>query len=67
MLEAWVIIIMLGGLEYVLWRVERKRSRREAEADAKLQRSQMAVLDGILTELVIRNQTDEESQSKKRS
>jgi len=66
MLEALLIIVTLGGLEYVLWRKERAQSRREADADTKLQTAQMAVLDGILTELVIRNQSEEESKSEKR-
>ncbi len=65
MLEAVLIILTLGGLEYILWRVERKQSRREAIADAKIQAAQMVVLDGILTELVIKNQSDEEHGGKK--
>jgi hypothetical protein len=51
MIEAIVIILALGGLELVLWKL-----------DQKAQQKQQETLDGILTELVIHNQNAPEKE-----
>ena len=51
MLEAFVIIFALGGLEIILWYLDRRDQRKEIE-----------LLDSIWAELVIRNSAEEESQ-----
>ncbi len=54
MWETIAIIVTLGGLELVLWLLDRRAARRDHE----MQRKQPEVLDGILTELAIQNTDD---------
>jgi hypothetical protein len=49
MLEAFVIIVALGGLEIILWYLDRREQRKEIE-----------LLDSIWVELAIRNSAEEE-------
>jgi len=51
MWETIAIIAILGGLEFVLWLL----NRRAAKLDREMQRKQLEILDGILTELAIQN------------
>lgn len=51
MLEAFVIIVALGGLEIILWYLDRREQRKEIE-----------LLDSIWAELAIRNSAEEEPQ-----
>ena len=51
MWETIAIILTLGGLEFTLWLLD----RRAARADHEMQRKQLEILDGILTELAIQN------------
>ena len=51
MLEAFVIIIALGGLEIILWYLDRRDQRKQIE-----------LLDSIWAELAIRNSTEDEPQ-----
>jgi hypothetical protein len=51
MWETIAIIATLGGLEFVLWLL----NRRAARVDREMQRKQLEILDGILTELAIQN------------
>ncbi len=51
MLEAFVIIVALGGLEIILWYLDRRDQRKEIE-----------LLDSIWAELAIRNSAEEEPQ-----
>jgi hypothetical protein len=51
MLEAFVIIIALGGLEIILWYLDRRDQRKQIE-----------LLDSIWAELAIRNSAEEEPQ-----
>ena len=60
MWETAAIIILLGGLEFILWYKERERQKMVEEADASAQQRQLELLDGILTELAIANSTDNE-------
>ena len=55
MWETIAIIASLGGLELTLWLL----SRRAAKLDREMQRKQLEILDGILTELAIQNSEDE--------
>ena len=57
MWETIAIIATLGGLELVLWLL----SRRAAKLDREMQRKQLEILDGILTELAIQNSEDSPS------
>ena len=54
MWETIAIIASLGGLELTLWLL----SRRAQKADREMQRKQLEILDGILTELAIQNSQD---------
>jgi len=54
MWETIAIIATLGGLEFVLWLL----NRRAAKLDREMQRKQLEILDGILTELAIQNSED---------
>jgi hypothetical protein len=54
MWETIDIIVVLGGLEFALWLLD----RRAAKLDRETQRSQLEILDGILTELAIQNSED---------
>ena len=54
MWETIAIIATLGGLEFILWVL----SRRAARLDREMQRKQLEILDGILTELAIQNSED---------
>lgn len=54
MWETIAIIASLGGLELTLWLL----SRRAAKLDREMQRKQLEILDGILTELAIQNSED---------
>ena len=51
MLEAFVIIVSLGGLEFILWYLDRREQRKQIE-----------LLDSIWAELAIRNSAEEEVQ-----
>jgi hypothetical protein len=51
MWETIAIIVTLGGLEFTLWVLD----RRAAKLDHEMQRKQLEILDGILTELAIQN------------
>ncbi len=54
MWETIAIILSLGGLEFILWFLDRRAARR----DHDLQNRQLEILDGILTELAIQNSED---------
>ncbi len=54
MWETIAIIATLGGLEFILWVL----NRRAAKLDREMQRRQLEILDGILTELAILNSED---------
>lgn len=54
MWETIAIIVTLGGLEFILWLLDRS----EAKRDHEMQRKQLEILDGILTELAIQNSQD---------
>ena len=54
MWETIAIIAALGGLEFILWFL----NRRAARLDREMQRKQLELLDGILTELAIQNSED---------
>ena len=54
MWETIAIIVVLGGLEFALWLLD----RRAARLDRETQRRQLEILDGILTELAIQNSED---------
>jgi hypothetical protein len=54
MWETIAIIVTLGGLEFTLWFLD----RRAARLDHEMQRKQLEILDGILTELAIQNSED---------
>jgi hypothetical protein len=54
MWETVAIIVTLGGLEFTLWLLD----RRAAKKDHEMQRKQLEILDGILTELAIQNSED---------
>ncbi len=54
MWETVAIIVALGGLEFTLWLL----NRRAAKKDHDMQRKQLEILDGILTELAIQNSED---------
>jgi len=54
MWETIAIIVTLGGLELTLWLL----NRRAAKLDREMQRKQLEILDGILTELAIQNSED---------
>ena len=49
MLEAFVIIVALGGLEIVLWYFDRREQKKEID-----------LLESIWAELAIRNSVEEE-------
>ena len=49
MLEAFVIIVALGGLEIVLWYLDRREQQKEID-----------LLESIWAELAIRNSLEEE-------
>ena len=57
MWENLAIIVTLGGLELTLWLLDRCTIRQDHE----MQRRQMEILDGILTELAIQNSEDTNS------
>ena len=61
MWETIAIISTLGGLELVLWLL----NRRAARLDREMQRKQLEILDGILTELAIQNSEDSPSTEEK--
>lgn len=54
MWETIAIILTLGGLEFTLWLLDRRAAKRDHE----MQRKQLEILDGILTELAIQNSED---------
>jgi hypothetical protein len=54
MWETIAIIVTLGGLEFTLWLLD----RRAAKQDHEMQRKQLEIMDGILTELAIQNSED---------
>jgi hypothetical protein len=57
-LETWLIIILLGGLEFTLWYIEHRRHKQIEAKDTIEQQRQTELLDGILTELSIANSED---------
>ncbi len=54
MWETIAIILSLGGLEFMLWFLDRRAAKRDHE----MQNKQLEILDGILTELAIQNSED---------
>jgi hypothetical protein len=54
MWETLAIIVTLGGLEFTLWFLDRRAARQ----DHDMQRKQLEILDGILTELAIQNSNE---------
>jgi hypothetical protein len=54
MWETLAIIVTLGGLEFTLWLLDRRAARQ----DHDMQRKQLEILDGILTELAIQNSAE---------
>ena len=54
MWETIAIIVTLGRTEFTLWLLD----RRAAKQDHEMQRKQLEILDGILTELAIQNSDD---------
>jgi hypothetical protein len=54
MWETIAIIVSLGGLEFMLWFLDRRAAKRDHE----MQNKQLEILDGILTELAIQNSED---------
>lgn len=63
MWETIAIIASLGGLELTLWLL----SRRAAKLDREMQRKQLEILDGILTELAIQNSEDTSTSGQRQS
>jgi hypothetical protein len=63
MWDTIAIIATLGGLEFVLWLL----SRRAAKLDREMQRKQLGILDGILTELAIQNSEDVSTSTRRQS
>jgi hypothetical protein len=63
MWETIAIIASLGGLELTLWLL----SRRAARLDREMQRKQLEILDGILTELAIQNSEDASATGQRQS
>ena len=63
MWETIAIIASLGGLEFVLWLL----NRRAAKLDREMQHKQLEILDGILTELAIQNSDDATPTGKRQS
>ena len=57
MWETIAIIVTLGGLEFTLWLLDRHAAKRDHE----MQRKQLEILDGILTELAIQNSKETNS------
>ena len=58
MWETISIIFFLGGLEFLLWHLERRRQMKIEQQDDAVQHEQTEVLNGILTELAILNSDD---------
>jgi hypothetical protein len=56
--EAVLIIVTLGGLEILLWRLQQTADRKAEIEDQKIQKQQQETLDGILTELAIQNSVE---------
>jgi hypothetical protein len=63
MWETIAIIATLGGLEFVLWLL----NRRAAKLDREMQRKQLEILDGILTELAIQNSEEVTTSARRQS
>ncbi len=55
MLEAFLIIVILGGLETLLWWLQRRHEEEVELEDKMMQAKQLVAMDGILTELAIQN------------
>lgn len=55
MLEAFVIIAALGGLEALLWALDHRQQKKQIE-----------LLDAIWAELAIRNSAEEESEASRK-
>lgn len=60
MWDTIAIIVLLGGLEFLLWYWERNRQIKAELEDAVQQQKQLEVLDGILTEMILKNSEDVE-------
>ncbi len=54
MVEAFVIIVALGGLEFVLWYLDHKQQKRQID-----------LLDSIWAELAIKNSEEDERSATK--
>ena len=63
MWETIAIIAPLGGLEFTLCLL----SRRAAKLDREMQRKQLEILDGILTELAIQNSEEVTTNARRQS
>jgi hypothetical protein len=63
MWETIAIIASLGGLEFVLWLL----NRRAAKLDREMQHKQLEILDGILTELAIQNSEEVTTSARRQS
>lgn len=59
MWDTIAIIVLLGGLEYILWSISARHDKRMEAEDRATQARQIEILDGILTELGILNSNDE--------
>lgn len=59
MWDTIAIIVLLGGLEFILWLATSYHDKRLEHEDRVLQQKQIDILDGILTELAIINSSDE--------
>lgn len=58
MWDTIAIIVLLGGLEYILWSITARHDKYMEVEDRETQAKQIEILDGILTELSILNSTD---------
>lgn len=64
MWDTIAIIVLLGGLEYILWLTSEHRDKLLEEEDRVTQQKQTELLDGILTELAIINSADVDPKGK---
>lgn len=60
MWDTIAIIVLLGGLEYILWSITACHDKKMEVEDRATQGRQIEILDDILTELSILNSTDTE-------
>lgn len=64
MWDTIAIIVLLGGLEYILWHTSEQRDKVLEQQDKVTQQQQIEILDGILTELAIINSADVDPKGK---